>query len=58
MAKQCCECRSGEHDNYDEDVQAAVVIDPDTRKIVKRGNLCGEHRVMFQFDGYTVTEQK
>jgi len=52
MKKQCFECRDGEHDNYDDNVELVTIKDPDTKKIVKRGYLCGEHQTMYLDDGY------
>ena len=52
--KQCCECRAGEHDNYDNDVQFVVVRDPDIKGFTLRGYLCGEHRTAFEDDGYVL----
>ena len=52
--RQCCECRKGEHDNYDDDVELCIVRDPDTKKIVLRGYICRGHDMMFREDGYIV----
>jgi hypothetical protein len=52
--KRCFECRLGEHDNYDDDVRLVVVRDPETKKIVRRGYLCGDHRDCWRTDGYEV----
>jgi len=52
--RQCADCRNGEHDNYDDDVRLVYIQDIDTGKIVKRANLCKEHREMYQSDGYKV----
>ena len=52
--RECCDCHSGEHDNYDNDVILVVVRDPDTGYIQKRGFLCNHHREMYLTDGYTV----
>ena len=54
-AKTCCDCRDGEHENYDDDVRLTVVRDPDTGKLVKSAYLCGEHRSAYADDGYDVT---
>jgi hypothetical protein len=54
---QCCECRSGEHSNYDNDVRLTIVKYPDTNELYKRGYICGEHRAMFRGDGYIVKEK-
>lgn len=56
-AKPCAECRDGEHANYDDDVRLAIVRDPETKKIVKRAYLCGEHRAARRSDGYEVIER-
>lgn len=55
---RCCECRAGQHEDYDDEIELCVVIDPDTKKIYRRGYLCEGHRNMFLEDGYTVTEKK
>jgi len=52
----CFECRGGEHEDYDDDIKMVVVIDPETKKIYRRGKMCGEHRCMYEDDGYTVKE--
>lgn len=51
---QCCDCRNGDHENYDNDIILVVIKDPETGKLVKRGRLCGEHRAMYRTDGYSV----
>jgi hypothetical protein len=53
----CCECRKGEHDNYDEDVVLTVVRDPETNKVALRGYLCANHREAFAMDGYDLFEK-
>jgi hypothetical protein len=58
MGRQCCDCRDGEHDNYDEDVRLVVVRDPDTGRILKRAYLCGDHRAMYRADGYVVSTRR
>lgn len=55
MTKRCIECRAGCHDNYDDNVLLCKIVDPDTRKMYKRGYLCSEHRTAFADDGYEVT---
>jgi hypothetical protein len=56
--RRCCECRAGEHANYDDDVRFVTVRDPDERnRFVLRGYVCGEHRVAFTDDGYRLTEE-
>lgn len=52
--KQCQECKDGEHDNYDEDVQLVVVRDPQTQKTHRRCYMCKDHRIMYDMDGYDV----
>jgi len=52
--KRCSDCRDGEHENYDDDVQFVEIRDPDGSGFVKRANLCGEHREMYHSDGYYV----
>lgn len=54
--RRCAECRDGDHENYDDDVQLTLVRDPDTKKIVLRAYLCGDHRAARRYDGYMVTE--
>ena len=54
-ARECHECRDGEHDNYDDLVLMTVVRDQETGKIVGRGYLCREHRDMHEEDGHDVT---
>lgn len=51
---QCCDCRDGEHENYDEKLELCYVKNPETGKMVKRGWLCQEHREMYRSDGYIV----
>lgn len=55
MAKQCADCRDGEHDNYDDDVMLVYVKDPETGKMRKRSYMCESHRQMYSDDGYEVT---
>lgn len=52
---QCCDCRDGEHENYDDEVKLVTVRDPDKRGFVKRGYICKEHRKDYAADGYEVT---
>jgi len=52
--KRCADCRDGEHENYDEDVRLVVIKDPETKRLVKRANMCGEHIEMYCVDGYQV----
>ena len=54
MAKQCADCRDGEHDNIDENIKLVYVRDPDTKKMVKRAYMCEAHREMYNDDGYEV----
>lgn len=58
MAKRCADCRNGEHENYDDNVELVVVHDPETNRIAKRANLCREHRRMYSMDGYRLHKQK
>jgi len=53
--RRCCECRNGEHENYDNDVKMTVVRDPDTKKLVKRGYICETHVMMYLEEGFLVT---
>ena len=53
--KHCCDCRAGEHDNYDDDVALTTVREPDTGRLVKRAYLCGHHYTMYADDGYLLT---
>ena len=52
--KVCADCRDGEHDNIDDNVMLVFVRDPDTKKMVRRCYMCGEHRLMYRMDGYEV----
>ena len=52
--KRCADCRDGDHDNYDDNVALVFVRDPETKKMIKRANLCGEHRQMYADDGYEI----
>jgi hypothetical protein len=52
--KRCADCRLGEHENYDDDIQLVVVRDPEAGRILKRANLCEEHREMYHSDGYRI----
>lgn len=54
IEKRCAECRDGDHANYDNDVRLVVVRDPETKRLAKRANLCGEHRAAYRSDGYDV----
>ena len=51
---RCCDCRDGEHENYDENIELVYVKNQDTNKFIKRGWLCREHRQMYEEDGYIV----
>ena len=54
--KHCKDCKDdGEHDNYTNDVELAVIRDPDTLKVISRRNLCSDHWVMYEDDGYLVS---
>lgn len=52
--KTCCDCRDGEHENYDNDIILVFIQDPDTGKMIKRGYVCQEHRIMYRDNGYRV----
>lgn len=52
-ARQCFECRNGEHSNYDEDVRLTTIRDG--KKIAMRGYVCLSHRTAFEDDGYSLT---
>ena len=52
--KQCADCRDGEHDNYDDNVELVYVKEPDTGKIVKRSYMCSHHQQAYMDDGYIV----
>ena len=54
MAKQCADCRDGEHENYTDDVRLVYVKDPDTSKMVKRSYMCSDHVSQYLDDGYIV----
>jgi phenylacetate-coenzyme A ligase PaaK-like adenylate-forming protein len=49
---KCFECRKGEHEDYDDDVQHYDIIDPKTNKRINCGRLCSTHVDMFLMDGY------
>ena len=51
---KCCECRAGEHEDYDEIVGLCVVKDPENGKVVQRGYLCAGHVEIRTQDGYDV----
>lgn len=51
---KCFECRGGEHEDYDDDVQMVYIRDPSTKKVITRGRMCSEHRCMYGDDGYIV----
>jgi hypothetical protein len=53
-AKECADCRDGEHDNIDDRLALVVVRDPDSNRLVKRSWMCGEHRSVYLDDGYDV----
>jgi hypothetical protein len=55
MSKQCADCRDGEHDNLTDDVELVVVRDPDTKKLVKRSYMCGDHQAAYLDDGYLLS---
>jgi hypothetical protein len=57
MSKHCADCRDGEHENYDDDVKLVMVKAPDERQFLKRAYMCGEHRDMYEGDGYEVKIQ-
>lgn len=52
--KRCNDCRDGEHENYDDRVKLVVVYDAQVGRMVKRANLCEEHREMYHNDGYRI----
>ena len=54
MAKRCTECRKGEHENYDDNLDFVVVRDPDSGRLLGRWWLCEEHRTMYENDGCVV----
>ena len=54
MVSECCDCREGEHDNYEDDVQYVIVRDPDTGYLHRKAYLCEEHREMYASDGYKI----
>lgn len=56
--RRCCDCRDGEHDNYDDDVKLTIVREPDEKGFLKRGYLCENHRVMYEDDGYLLTIER
>ncbi len=56
--KRCNDCRDGDHENYDEDIQLAIITEPENGRLVKRALLCGEHREAYADDGYDVVAVK
>jgi len=52
--KRCTDCRDGEHENYDDNVQRMVVRDPDSMEVLKTTELCDYHKEMYASDGYEV----
>jgi hypothetical protein len=50
----CCECRNGDHENYDDDVRRTLVREPDHLKVVLNAYLCGEHRTAAADDGFVL----
>ncbi len=54
--KHCADCRDGEHENYDDDVELVIVRDPDKPSPwFKRAYMCGQHRGMYLEDGYELS---
>lgn len=53
MTKLCCECRDGEHENYDDDVKLVTVRSEDG-KLRLRGYICASHWGMLAEDGYVI----
>lgn len=51
---RCADCRDGEHENYDENIELVALRNPETKKFVKRAWLCKEHRKMYDEDGYEI----
>jgi hypothetical protein len=51
---KCCECRQGEHPDYDDNIAFCDVRETDGR-LVLRGHLCGEHQQAFADDGCKIT---
>lgn len=54
IPRHCCDCRDGEHDNYDDRVELVIVRNLGTGVLIKRGYLCGDHQTMYLDDGYSV----
>lgn len=55
MESRCADCRDGEHENYDDNIQLVIVRDPDQpRGFVKRAYMCKTHREQYLDDGYTL----
>ena len=50
--KRCKDCKDSEHENLTDDVELAVIRDPDTLKVVSRKNLCSDHWDMYLDDDY------
>lgn len=56
MAKQCADCRDGEHKNYDDNVLLVIIRDGENLKFVKRSCTCEHHRQAYFDDGYTIQQ--
>lgn len=55
MSRRCADCRNGEHDNYDEDIDLVVITDPTSPSTPpRRAYICGLHHAMYIDDGYNV----
>lgn len=54
MAKQCADCRDGDHENLSDEVELVTVKDPETGKLVKRSYMCTEHVDCYLSDGYNL----
>lgn len=52
----CTDCRDGEHENYDDDIDFVIVRDPDAKGggFVKKGYMCASHIEMYESDGFEV----
>ena len=53
MAK-CADCRDGEHEDYDLNIELVIIREPGTGRWIKRAWLCKEHRQMYHDDGYDI----
>ena len=54
MTNRCADCRDGEHEDYDLDVELVIVKEEGSGRWIKRAWLCKDHRDMYEGDGFEV----